>query len=275
MIEGALFSTFIVVFREALEACLIVGIIYTVLARLGARRYFSHVGASALLALGFSYGLGFWLSGLTEQNQETLGPVIEGVISLAACGVLTYMFFWMEKQARYIKTDIETKMEAALSARDWWAIVSLPFFAVLREGAETVLFLKAVSIQSGGAVSWAGGIFGLALAVVITLMIFAFGKRVPLKLLFRSTGILIVFIGAGLLAYGIHELGEIGWVPGIVEPIYDINPILNEKKGIGSFLKALFGYNGNPSLTEVVLYWTYLAAVFFATRKLEVKPQNA
>lgn len=267
MNEGAIFSTFIVVFREALEAGLILGIVLTVLLRLNAKRYFSHVLASSAAAVFLSYGLGVWLAGLTEQAQDSWAPVIEGVISLLACAVLTYMFFWMERQARFIKSEIESKMETALSKKDYFAIVSLPFFAVLREGAETVLFLKAVSMQSGGVVSWAGGLAGCALAVAITLLIFMGGKKIALKPLFRSTGILIVFIAAGLLAYGIHELGEVGWVPEIIEHVYDINPVLNEKKGIGSFLKALFGYNGNPSLTEVIAYWGYLLVILVAVRR--------
>ncbi len=270
MAEGVVFSTFIVVFREALEACLIIGIILTVLARLGAAGYFSHVLLSSAAAAVLSYVAGLWLSGLTQVDQEKMGPIIEGCISLMAAAVLTYMFFWMERQARFMKTEIETKMETALSARDYFAIVSLPFFSVLREGAETVLFLKAVSIQSGGSTSWAGGFFGLGAAFVITALIFFGGKRVPLKPLFRGTGILLIFIAAGLLAYGVHELNEIGWVPPVVEHVYNINPILNEKAGIGSFLKALFGYNGNPSLTEIVAYWSYLAAMIWGVRRMSV-----
>lgn len=169
----------------------------------------------------------------------------------------------MEKQARHLKSDLEVKVEAALSSKDYFAMVSLPFFAVLREGAETVLFLKAVSIQSGGSVSWAGGLSGLVLALVITGFLFAGGKKVPLKPLFKVTGLLIIWIAAGLLGYGLHELGEIGWVPVGIEHLYNMNHILNEKVGIGSFLKALFGYNGNPSLIETIAYWLYLSTMLY------------
>ena len=257
-----------VVFREALEASLILGIILTVLSKLGAMRYASHVFAGVLAALGLSLGLAQWLSSLTESAQKGTAPVIEGMISLIAWGVLTYMFFWMEKQARYLKSDIETKMEIALSARDYFAIVSLPFFSVLREGAETVLFLKAVSIQSGGPASWTGGAAGCALAVIITVLMFIGGKRFPVRSLFRWTGVFIIFLAAGLLGYGLHELGEVGWVPVGIENLYDMNSVLNEKKGVGSFLKALFGYNGNPSFTETLMYWVYLVSMlYFAFRK--------
>ncbi len=274
--SGVVFSTFVVVFREALEASLILGIILTVLSKLGAMRYVSHVVVGVVAALALSVGLGNWLSSMTDSAQESAGPIIEGVISLLAFGVLTYMFFWMEKQARHIKSDIESKMEVALSARDYMAIVSLPFFAVLREGAETVLFLKAVSIQSGGSVSWIGGVTGCALAVFIIVLMFARGRRMPMRQLFQWTGIFIIFIAAGLLGYGLHELGEVGWVPVGIEHLYDMNSVLNEKKGVGSFLKALFGYNGNPSLTETVMYWVYLVTMLgFAFRKKSAQPQTS
>lgn len=269
MNEGAMFATFIVVFREALEASLILGIILTLLARLGAKRYFSHVIFSALVAVALSLAVGAWLSSLAESRQEKIQQIIEGTISLVACAVLTYMFFWMEKQARLIKSELEQKVETALSARDGAAMISLSFFAVFREGAETVLFLKAVAIQSGGTASWIGGLSGIGLAAFLASFLFIGGKRVPLRTLFRGTGFLILLMAAGLLAYGIHELEEVGWVPPVIDPVWNINSILNEKEGLGSFLKALFGYNGNPSLTEVLSYWTYLAAVGFAALKKE------
>lgn len=148
-------------------------------------------------------------------------------------------------------------------------MVSLPFVAVFREGAETVLFLKAVAIQSGGSVSFWGAVWGFALAVGIVSLIFVGGKKVPLKPLFRFTGALILLMAAGLLGYGIHELEEASLVPQFIYPVWNINPILNEKTGLGAFLKALFGYNGNPSLTEVVSYWGYLAVTITLAMKKE------
>ncbi len=269
------FAVFLVVFREALEAGLILGIILTVLARLNAGRYFSHIGMSVVLALAASLGLGSWIAGMTEASGEIVGKVLEGVISIAACVVLTYMFFWMEKQGRNIKSSIESKVESAISTRDYWALVSLPFFAVLREGAETVLFLKAVSLQSGGQISLVGAMAGFGAAALVVLLIFTGGRKIALKSLFWWTGIFIVLIAAGLLAYGVHELNEAGWIPAVVDPLYNINAYLNEKKGVGSLLKAMFGYNGNPSLTEVLFYWAYLAWMGWHILNLKRKGRHA
>jgi high-affinity iron transporter len=267
MMETTLGATFLIVFRETLEAGIIVGIIFTILNRLSAQRYYKHVVISVLLAVAASFGAAVALSAATESVQGDYEKIIEGVISLIACGVLTYMVIWMKQQARKMKSDIETKLTSAVSGNDLAVMIALPFVSVFREGAETVLFLKAVSMQAGEAVSWIGGITGMGLAAILTGMIFISGKKISLKPFFAGTGILLVFVAAGLLAYGIHELEEVGWINGIIYPIWNINHILNEKEGVGSFLKALFGYNGNPSLLEFTLYVVYLTGALFYTLK--------
>lgn len=259
-------ATFLIVFREALEAGLIIGIIMTVLAHLKAKQYYKHVFLSIALALIASLFLAWGLTTLTESAQGHYEKVIEGIVSLIACGVVTYMVFWMHEQARMIKSRIETTLTKAVPKNDLFVMISLPFVAVFREGAETVLFLKAVSLQSSQSVSWLGGAAGLGLAVVITLLVFVGGQKIPLKPLFQWTGYFLILISAGLLAYGIHELEEAGWLNGIIYPIWNINHILNEKEGFGALLKALFGYNGNPSLLEVTAYLSYLTAIFYFLR---------
>jgi high-affinity iron transporter len=259
--SASILATFLVVFREALEAGLIIGVILTVLARLKATQYYRYIFISIGLAVIASLGIAGLLESLTENAQGQWEKIIEGVVSLVACGVLTYMVFWMAKQTHPSKSEVEDQLNRAVSAKDLFVMVSLPFVAVFREGAETVLYLKAISLQSSQAVSWWGGLSGLALALMVTLLIFVGGRRVSLRPLFMGTSIFLVLVAAGLLAYGIHELEEAGWLNGIIYPIWNINHILNEKEGIGSFLKALFGYNGNPSLLEVSFYVTYLVVM--------------
>ncbi|MBI2093990.1 MAG: FTR1 family protein [Candidatus Omnitrophica bacterium] len=268
MFDSTIWATLVIVFRETLEAGLIVGIILTVLARLGALRFARYVWLSTVLAVAASFLVGWVLGLVTQTARGTWEKAIEGIISLGACGVLTYMVFWMHQQARRVRAAIEIKVETAVTHQELSVMILLPFLAVLREGAETVLFLKAVSIQNSGPISAIGGLLGAELAVFITAIIFVGGRRVPLKPLFQVTGWLLLFIAAGLLAYGIHELEELGWINPLVSPVWNINPILNEKQGLGSFLKALFGYNGNPSLTEVLAYGLYLFGIRFALRRV-------
>ncbi|MBI4340968.1 MAG: FTR1 family protein [Candidatus Omnitrophica bacterium] len=273
MMDATIASTFVVVFREALEAGLIVGIIVTMLSRLQAMRYAPPVWGGTLAAVVASVLVGWMLSVSTAATQEHWKGVIEGVISLVACGVLTWMVFWMDRQAKRLRPELETQVESAVTREEVPALVALPFLAVFREGAETALFLKAVAIQGSGSVSALGGLLGAGAAVAVTMAIFIGGRRVPLKALFRWTGGLLLLMAAGMLAYGIHELEELGWLPPIIEHVWNINHLLNEKQGLGAFLKALFGYNGNPSLLEVSAYVAYLLGVsWFLKRTIQVSP---
>ena len=263
MNEGSLAATFLIVFRETLEASLIVGIICAVLYRLGQSRFLPHVFASSFAGVLASLVGGFFLFSLAQSVRGRAEEILEGVISIAACAVLTHMIFWMDRQAKQIKPELEAKVEQAVTKEEMLTIVALPFIAVFREGAETVLFLSAISMQSSSSISLGMGSFGFLLAVLIGVLIFAFGKKVPLRQFFRSTGVLLLLMAAGLLAYGIHELHEAGWIPPVIEHVWDTNHILNEKGGPGSFAKALFGYNGNPSLVEVTAYVIYLSTIVF------------
>lgn len=270
--DAAIFATFIIVFRETLEAGLIVGIILTVLDRLGALRHARHVWSGVAAAVAASAAAWGLLASATQSAQGQWETIIEGVISLAACGVLTYMVFWMDRQAKQIRPHIEHEVEAAVGQRTLMAMFMLSFVAVFREGAETALFLQAVAIQNSGFVSLGGGVLGGGLALCVTALIFVGGRKMPLRPLFRYTGFVLLLMAAGLLAYGIHELHELGWIPPVVDPVWNTNHLLNEKEGVGSFLKALFGYNGNPSLVEVTAYGVYLVTVMTLLRRSPTKP---
>jgi high-affinity iron transporter len=177
------------------------------------------------------------------------------------------MIFWMNKQARLLKSEIEIQVERVVTKGEFFAIMALPFLAVFREGTETVLYLSAITAQSSGAVSAVGSVSGLGLAIGVVLLIFRGGKRVPLKPLFQGSGMFLLLIATGMLAYGIHEFHEIGLIPEIYAPVWNINHILNDKEGLGAFLKALFGYNGNPSLVEVLAYSGFLLGIGLALRR--------
>jgi high-affinity iron transporter len=144
-------------------------------------------------------------------------------------------------------------------------LFSLAFVAVVREGIETVLFLTAAAFSATPTQTLIGGALGLALAVILGWLIFAAGKRLDVRLFFQVTSVLLILFAAGLTAHGTYELQEARLLPAVVEQVWDINPVLDEGSVTGAFLKALFGYNGNPSLLEVIVYSTYLAIVGIAS----------
>jgi high-affinity iron transporter len=254
-------------FREGLEAALILGIVLGVLRRVGRSDQVRMVWLGAGLAASASLvaGLGLYALGVSLEGRAE--EVFEGVAMLFAAGVLTWMIFWMQRQGRSIQTDLEQDMHQAATGGGKWAIFSLAFIAVFREGIELALFLAAAAFTTTAAATVAGGLVGLGAAVVAGWLLFATTTRLNVHAFFRVTSILLIFFAAGLVAHGVHELNEAGLIPAVIEHVWDTNPVLDENSAVGQILKALLGYNGNPSLTEVIAYVAYWVVVVLALRR--------
>ena len=186
---------------------------------------------------------------------------------LLAAGVLTWMIFWMRAQASTMQVGLQANVKQATQSGGGRALFMIAFLAVMREGIELALFLTAAAAASTQQQALMGALLGLAAAVVLGWMLFATTVRLNLQRFFQVTSVLLILFAAGLVAHGVHEFNEVGWIPPVVEHLWDINPILNEKSTLGLMLKALFGYNGNPSLTEVLAYFLYLATVMLGLRR--------
>jgi len=146
--------------------------------------------------------------------------------------------------------------------------------AVVREGVELAIFITAALFagSAGNADNniiqvLAGTILGLGTSALLGYTIFATTVRLDLRRFFQVTGLLLILFAAGLVAHGVHEFNEAGWIPAIVEHVWDVNMILDENSLVGELLKTLFGYNGNPSLTEILAYFAYIATVFVFWRR--------
>ncbi|MHB0980230.1 MAG: iron uptake transporter permease EfeU [Thermoleophilia bacterium] len=254
-------SSFLITLREGIEAALIVGLVLAAVRKSGALGMMRYVWYGVAAAIGLSALAGGGLALTAGSLPEEAEQVFEGVASLVAVGVLTFMIFWMRSQATRMGREIDERVQAAAGIGSGWALGVLAFAAVGREGLETALFLVASVAGSGALAAAVGGIAGLAVAVLLGYGLYRGGLRLDLSLFFRVTGALLIVLAAGMFAYGLHELQEVGIVPVVVEHLWDTNGVLNEKAGAGAFLKALVGYNGNPSLVEVVAYWAYLLGV--------------
>jgi high-affinity iron transporter len=260
--------------REGLEAALILGIVLSVLRRVGrtdrAKVVWLGAGSAALVSLGAGialYALGIGFEGKAEA-------IFEGLAMLLAAGVLTWMIFWMDRQGQALKTELEQDVRRATLGGGRWALFSLAFVAVLREGIELALFLTAATFSAAATATVIGGVLGLAAAALAGWLLFATTARLNVRAFFQVTSILLIFFAAGLVAHGVHELNEAGIIPAVVEHVWDMNPVLDENSTLGQLLKALFGYNGNPSLTEVMAYFGYWATVLLALRqrRAQAKP---
>lgn len=204
--------------------------------------------------------MGVFLTAASFEGRAV--QIFEGVTSYFAVVVLTYMIFWMKKQSIHLRRDIEERLNLATTTGSGVSLVLLSFFIVLREGAETVLFLLATVRDQ--LISLLPALVGLVIAVAIGYLVYRGGKGINIKLFFTITGIFLIIIAAGLLGYGTHELNEAGLVPSIIENVYDLNFLLNEKGVVGGIFKDLFGYNANPSMSETVFYVVYLGFVLTA-----------
>ena len=251
--------------REGLEASLIVGIVLAYLAKTGNRSSFRVIwaGTAAAVALSILMGAGLFftvgeLSGRSEQ-------IFEGVAMFSAVAVLTWMIFWMRKQAANIKKELEAKLAGALAAGSAVGLASVVFFAVLREGWETALFLFALSESSTPLSTGIGAVAGLVVSISLGVALYMGSRRLSLRQFFTVTGLLLIVFAAGLLAHGVHEFQEAGLLPMTVEHLWNTNAAIPEGSTVGKFLTALVGYNGDPSLLEVLAWAAYLvgALVFF------------
>ena len=249
-------AALLIAFREGLEAALIVGIVLSYLRKAGSRGrapvWWGVASATAvsLITAAILQALGIALQGPAEQ-------LFEGATMLLAAGVLTWMIFWMRRQGRSISAELETDVSRAVTAENSWPLFALAFVAVVREGIETALFLTAAAFSTTPAQTLAGGLLGLALAVLVGWLLFSASARLDVKGFFRVTSVLLILFAAGLVGHGVHEFQEAGLLPITIEHMWDINPILDESSTVGRMLQALFGYNGNPSLLEVLSYLAY------------------
>ncbi len=257
--------SYILSLREGLEAALIIGIVLGALRKMRRPDLVSAVWAGALSAAVVSAMAALLLNTLGMSLEGRTEEIFEGVTMLLAAGILTWMIFWMARQTRTFKAELESGVQrASLGGR--WSLFGLAFLAVVREGIELALFLTAAAFASDAAQTLGGALLGLGTAILLGWSLFATTVRLDLRRFFTVTGALLILFAAGLVAHGVHEFNDADWIPNIIEHVWDINPFLNETSTLGQMLKALFGYNGNPSLTEVLAYLAYFGAILIGLR---------
>ena len=261
--------------REGIEAALIIGIVLGALRQMHRADLSSAVWIGVISASALSVLTGVLLTMLGLSFDGQAEQIFEGITMLLAAGVLTWMIFWMSRQARNIKGELESGVHKAAFEGGKRGLFALAFLAVLREGIELALFLVASVFASDVQQTLIGAFLGLGTAILLGWSLFATTVRLDLRRFFQVTGFMLILFAAGLVAHGVHEFNEAGLIPPVIEHVWDVNPILDENATLGSMLKALFGYNGNPSLTEVLAYFTYFVAIFFGLRLFEQRARAA
>ena len=253
--------------REGIEAALIVSIILAYLRQLGAGDRARVVWWGALLAVGISVLVGAALFAADTEFEGRAEEIFEGIITVSAVSVLTWMIFWMRRQGARVRSELHEKIDTAL-VTGGLALAGLAFFAVLREGIETALYLfaaaKGTAVGGGGvgaAGQLAGAALGLAIAIVLGTLIYRGGIRMDLRSFFRITGWVLIVVAAGLFAFSLHELQEAGWLPILTTPAFDVSSSLPDDAGLGAILRGLVGYQADPTWLELIGWLGYLVVV--------------
>jgi len=274
---GAFVSGLLTGLREGVEAALIVAIICSYLARTGNARQFGKiwVGVGVAVAVSFVLGAAVYLTvgGLEAPYEQ----IFEGLTLLVAAGVVTWMLFWMRRQASSVKGDLQRAVDRTLTEGTAWGLALLAFTAVIREGLETALFLVGQATAAAGASGeegalavLAGALIGLGIAVALGYGFYRGSQALNLPTFFRWTGVLLIFIAAGLLSRAVHEFVEIGWITAGTSPAFDLGVVLPHDQGIGLFLGAIFGYTSSPEWITLVTWTTYVVVVLV----LYLRPLN-
>src|SRR3954451_21545746 len=226
--------------REGVEAALIVSIVLTSLVRTGRTDKTARVWLGTGLAVLLSLAVGVVIFVTIGSFEEPYEQIFEGTTLLIAAAVVTWMLFWMRRQARSVKGELQAAVDRAVAIGGSWGLAVLAFSAVVREGLETSIFLVGQATSDRSEAAWivVGALIGLAIAVLIGYGFYRGSHRLNLGAFFRWTGIALVFIAAGLLSHGIGEFIEIGalgngpWTA----TAFDLSGLLSDETGVGSFL---------------------------------------
>jgi len=268
---------YLIMLREGIEASLIVGIY---LKQSGRGRWMSMVWLGVVIACALCLATGFALRAASAEFPQRQQEFFEGVVALLATIILTSMVFWMKKAARSIKGELHSSIDAALRPgdRQGWALVGMAFFAVGREGLESVFFLLAIVQQSQGLAVPIGAALGLASAIGVGIAIYYFGVKLDLRRFFRWTGVFILFVAAGLLAGALRAFHEAGLWNGLQGIAFDLGSVLPQDGIVGTLLSGLFGYQEAPTIGEVLIYLAFLApmlAMFWSSSRPAPAPSPA
>lgn len=272
-------GNFLIGLREGLEASLIVSILIAYLVKTGRRHLLPKVWAGVAVAVAVSLGFGailtFGPKGLTFAAQEFIG----GSLSILAVGLVTWMIFWMATAARTLAADLRRQVDAAGAS---WSIPLIAALAVGREGLETALFIWAATSAAGAEGTptsgpLIGALFGLVVAVGLGYAMYAGAVRINLSRFFAVTGGFLIVIAAGVLAYGVHDLQEAGFLPGLNNLAYDVSATIPPSGVLGTLLKGIFNFSAAATVLEVVVWVSYVTIVgtlFVRLVRRKAKPET-
>ncbi len=250
--------TFIIGLREGLEASLIIGIIAAFLIQRGDRKALRPMWYGVALALALCLGVAAILEAVDRALPHKQQEGLETVLALVAVAGVTYMVVWMKRHSRELKGSLERSAESALVLGSAWALIGMAFFAVLREGLETAVFLLAVFGNSTNpAATGTGAALGIAVAVGLGFAIYKGGVRINLSRFFRFTGFVLVLVAAGLLSSAVHTAHEAGWIALLQAQAFDLRWLVAPGSVRAALLTGMLGLQPVPTVGETIAWLLY------------------
>jgi len=264
-------GNFLIGLREGLEAALVVSILVAFLVRTNRRdvrpKVWLGVGLAVAISVGVTAALALTQQALTFEAQEAFG----GSLSIIAVGFVTWMIFWMRRTARTISADLRGRLEDAIKMGTTGVVV-MAALAVGREGLETALFFFTAAQAAGETTQpLVGFLLGIAVAVILAYLLYRGAVKINLSRFFMITGALLIFVAAGILAYGVHDLQEAGILPGLNTLAFDVSEAIPPDSWYGVLLKGVFNFSPQTTVLEAVVWVLYVAVVL----TLFLRPQRA
>jgi high-affinity iron transporter len=279
-----------IVWRESVEALLVVGILYTWLKNGGAaaRSGLPYLWSGVAFGLLLAVSLGAALVGFSQFLSGEAQTYFQIAMVLIAAALIVQMVFWMRKHGRTLKSDLETSLESNVATGSWWGVFFLTALAIAREGSETAVFLYGIGLSqqdgNGGSLMLAAAL-GLALAFLTFYVLQLGGKIFSWRRFFQITEIILLFLAAGLLLTGLEKLIDvlvenIDWLTNaefaswLTAPVWNSAWLLDDTSVFGGLAAMLTGYRAQPALMSVIIYVAYWVAISLSLRRPRAQPRK-
>jgi high-affinity iron transporter len=261
-----------IVWRESVEALLVVGILYAWLKNgdADARRGLPYLWSGVALGILAAVALGAALVGFTEVLSGDAQDYFQIAMVLVACVLIVQMVLWMKQHGRTLKREMEASLEQTARDANWWGVTVLVALAIAREGSETVIFLYGLGFGQSGHVAasqYVAVLIGLALAFLTFYVLQLGGKVFSWRQFFRVTEIMLLFLGAGLFQTGVDKLIDKEILPTLVDQVWNSSALLDDSSTFGSLVATLTGYRAHPALMNLVAYAAYWLVVAWLVRR--------
>jgi high-affinity iron transporter len=258
-------TALLIMLREGFEAALVVAIVYAYIRRIDRPDLVGPMWQGVAAAVLVSVGAGVVVHLTVENLVGRTRLLAFAAVSMLAVVVLTWMIFWMRRQAHRIRGELHDSVDQAIASGGdaRMAVMTVAFLAVAREGLEAALFLIAAATTEDGSAVLIGGLIGLALASVAGFLVVVGGRRLPMRQFFTVTGLVLIVFAAGLVSRTVLWLQLAGEIGTVWNNVYDLtgHPWLTVGTETGRFLGAMFGWDPRPSIEQIVAYLGYLVAV--------------